>query len=136
MTDVLPPLPQPGPDTQEFWDGCRRHELRLQRCTACAKPRFAPRPSCPHCGALAFEWFTAKGTARVVSWTVIHGPTLPAFQHLVPYAAGIVRLDEGVFMVGQVRGCAPDAVHAGQRVRVVFDDVAEDVSLPHWEVVG
>lgn len=136
MTDdrPLPPLPQPGPDTQEFWDGCRRHELRLQRCSGCRRARFAPRPSCPHCGALEFAWFTARGSARVHAWTVVHGPTLPAFQHLVPYAAGVVELPEGVFMVGQIRGCPPDAVRAGLPVRVEFDDLTPDVSLPHWRV--
>jgi uncharacterized OB-fold protein len=135
MTEI-PPLPQPGPDSQEFWDGCRRHELRLQRCADCARPRFAPRPGCPHCGSLRFAWFTAAGRARVVSWTVVHGPTLPAFQPLVPYVAGVVRLEEGPHMVGQIRGCAPDAVHDGLRVRVEFDDVTPDVSLPHWRAVA
>lgn len=136
MDHPLPPLPQPGPDTAEFWEGCRRHELRVQRCDACGTARFAPRPVCPRCGSPRFAWFTAKGTGRVHTWTVIHGPTLPAFQALVPYAAGVVRLDEGVFMVGQIRGCAPDAVAAGMRVRVVFDDVTPDCSLPHWRVVA
>jgi len=132
----LPPLPQPGPDTAEFWEGCRRHELRIQRCAACRRARFAPRPACPHCGDLRFAWVRASGRGRVHSWTVIHGPTLPAFQHLVPYAAGVIALDEGVFMVGQIRGCPPEAVGEGLRVRVEFDDVGEDVSLPHWRVVG
>ena len=107
MQTMLPPLPDPGPDGREFWDGCRRHELRLQRCTGCDRVRFAPRPACPWCGALVFEWFTASGRGVVFSWTVIHAPTLPAFAPLVPYAAGLVQLAEGPFMVGQLRGCDP-----------------------------
>ncbi len=134
MADVLPPLPRPGPDTQEFWDGCRRHELRLQRCAGCRRVRFPPRPACPACGSLRFDWFTASGRARVFSWTVVHRPTLPAFEPLVPYAAGIVELDEGVFMVGQIRGSDPTAIRVGLRVQVEFDDVAADVALPHWRV--
>ena len=36
-------------------------------------------PACPRCGSLRVEWTTALGSARVHTWTVIHGPTLPAF---------------------------------------------------------
>src|SRR5262249_56453097 len=107
MTDALPPLPEPGPDTREFWDGCRRHELRLQRCAECARARFAPRPACPWCGSLRFAWFTASGRGSVYSWTVIPLPTLPAFEPLAPYAAALVQLEEGPFMVGPLRGCDP-----------------------------
>ena len=31
MADYKKPLPQPTPETQEFWDGCKRGELRIQR---------------------------------------------------------------------------------------------------------
>jgi uncharacterized protein len=129
---MLPPLPDPGPDGREFWAGCRRHELRLQRCAECGRARFTPRPGCPWCGALRFDWFTASGRGQVFSWTVVHRPTLPAFESLLPYAAVLVRLDEGPFLVGQLRGCAPDAITAGLPVRVDWDDVAADVALPHW----
>lgn len=131
-----PPLPQPGPDTAKFWAGCRRHELRLQRCHDCRRARFPPRPACVHCGSLRFRWVRASGHGRVYSWTVIHGPTLPAFRHLLPYTAGVIALDEGVFMVGQIRGCVSEALREGLRVRVEFDDVSDDISLPHWRVVG
>lgn len=131
---MLPPLPEPGPDTREFWEGCRRHELRLQRCARCARPRFAPRPACPWCGSLRFTWFTAAGRGRVFSWTVVHRPTLPAFEALLPYAAALVQLDEGPFMVGRLRGCEPGDVRIDMRVRVEFDDVTAECSLPHWRV--
>jgi uncharacterized OB-fold protein len=134
MTVAPPPLPEPGPDTREFWDGCRRHELRIQRCAGCARARFAPRPACPWCGSLRFGWFTATGRGRVFSWTVVHRPTLPAFEALVPYAAGLVQLDEGPFMVGQLRGRDPGEIRAGMAVRIEFDDVTAECSLPHWRI--
>jgi len=129
---TLPPLPLPGPDTAEFWAGCRRHELRIQRCDGCGTPRFPPRPACPRCAGLAATWVTCSGRAGVYTWTVVHEPTLPAFRHLVPYAVGLVQLEEGVFMVGQIRGVAPDAIRVGLRVRVEFDDVTSEIALPHW----
>jgi len=134
MTPPLPPLPEPGPDTREFWDGCRRHALRLQRCAGCGRARFAPRPACPWCGSLYFGWFTASGRGHLVSWTVVHRPTLAAFEPLLPYAAGVVELEEGPMMVGQVRGCDPHELRADLPVRVEFDDVGDDVSIPHWRL--
>jgi uncharacterized OB-fold protein len=131
----LPPLPMPGHDNWEFWQGCKRHELRIQRCAACGATRFHPRPVCPACTSLEFTWITCSGRGRVFSWTVVHPPTLAAFADLVPYAAGLIELEEKVFMVGQIRGVDPHAVEAGMRVRVEFDDVSEDISLPHWRVV-
>src|SRR5262249_20420138 len=133
---MRPPLPAPNADTREFWDGCARHELRIQRCAQCGTHRFPPRPACPTCGSLAVEWTTCLGRARIHTWTVIHGPTLPAFQDRTPYAAGVVRLDEGVFMVGQLRGCEPAEIRAGMRVTVEFEDVGDGVTLPHWRGAG
>ena len=133
---VLPPLPVPGPDNAEFWEGCRRHELRIQRCRRCGETRFYPRPACPSCASLETEWIRCSGRGRVYSWTVVHPPTLAAFAALVPYAVGLVELDEKVLMVGQIRGVSPDEIRAGMRVAVEFDDVTDDISLPHWRAGG
>ena len=65
---------------------------------------------------------------------MVHRPTLPAFEPLVPYAAGVVELEEGPMLVGQIRGCEPHALRADLPVRVEFDDVGDDVSIPHWRV--
>jgi hypothetical protein len=74
------------------------------------------------------------GRGEVYSFTVVHPPTLPAFASQVPYVAGLVRLCEGVLMVGQIRGPAPVEVSIGMPVAVEFDDVTPEISLPHWRV--
>jgi hypothetical protein len=129
---MLPPLPVPNADNREFWDGCRRHELRIQRCADCATTRFHPRPACPACASLRFDWITCVGRGRVHTWTVVHPPTLPAFRARTPYAAGLIELDEKVFMVGEIRDVDPARIRVGLRVRVAFDDVTEEISLPYW----
>ena len=128
------PLPLPGPDTQPFWDACRRHELRVQRCDGCGRVRFPPRPACGVCGSFEARWIRCSGRGMVYSFTVVHPPTLPAFAADVPYAAGLVVLDEGVFMLGRIRGCATADVQIGQRVVVEFEDVSAEIALPHWRV--
>ena len=67
-------LPQPTPETQEFWDGCREGELRLQRCTDCSKPYFPPRPFCPVCGSRKVETFKASGKGKLWSYVINHRP--------------------------------------------------------------
>jgi len=62
--------------------------------------------------------------------TVIHPPTLPAFTARTPYAAVVVRLEEGVFMVGNVVDCAPEAVAVGMPVEVAIVEVEEGLRLP------
>ena len=33
--DYVKPIPEPGPDSRGFWEGCRAHELRILRCRRC-----------------------------------------------------------------------------------------------------
>ncbi|MGB6085310.1 Zn-ribbon domain-containing OB-fold protein, partial [Parvibaculum sp.] len=67
MAEYNRPLPAPTPETQQFWDGCREGELRLQRCTACRESYFPPRPFCPACGSREVEIYKASGKATLYS---------------------------------------------------------------------
>jgi uncharacterized OB-fold protein len=61
---------------------------------------------------------------------VIHPPTLPAFAARTPYGAVVVRLEEGVFLVGNVVDCPPDDLAVGMTVEVTIIEVAEGLRLP------
>ncbi len=66
----MPPrmLPEPTPETRNFWDGCKAGELRLQRCTDCdGGSYFPPRTFCPRCGSRKVEAY--KASAQGVLWT-------------------------------------------------------------------
>ena len=64
------------------------------------------------------------------SVTVIHPPTLPAFTDRTPYAAIVVRLDEGVFLVSNLLDCAPDEIAIGMRVELAITEVEPGLLLP------
>jgi uncharacterized protein len=88
---------------------------------------------CAACGATSdAEWVAVSGRGEVWAVTVIYPPTLPAFASRTPYNAVVVRLDEGVFLVGNVLDCAPDDVVAGMRVEVVVTEVERGLRLPMW----
>ncbi len=132
MNEPMLPLPVPNPDNQGFWDGCARGELRLQRCADCAAWRHPPRPMCPRCHSLASEWGLASGRGVVHTFTIVHRPTLPAFESRLPYNVVVVRLDEGPLMVSNLLGCRNDAIHIGMPVVVAFTPLTDTMALPQF----
>jgi uncharacterized protein len=133
MTVYPKPLPLPTQDTREYWEGCRRHELLIQRCRTCGVFRFYPRPMCPDCNSLDSEWIKAGGKGRVYSWTVAVRQFHPAFE--VPYVIAIVELEEGVRMTTNVINCNPEELYEGMPVEVVFEDVSEETTIPKFRPI-
>lgn len=132
----IPPLvPEPDDISRPFWDGCNRGELVLQTCAQCRRPRYHPRPMCPHCQSLEAEWVPASGRGTVYSWVVAHPPLLPALAERAPLPVLLVELDEGVRMVGNLAGADADALEIGLPVQVEFVRVTDDVALPAWRPV-
>jgi uncharacterized OB-fold protein len=128
--------PRPDPvdaDARRFWDFIAAGELRVQRCAACGTHRHAPRPVCAVCGSRTVDWVVASGRGEVWAATMIHPPTLPAFAARTPYNAVVVRLDEGVFLVGNVLGTDSAAVPVGTRVAVTITQIELDLWLPMFE---
>jgi hypothetical protein len=130
---MTPPLPAITPDVAPFYEAARRGELRFQRCSDCAAFRHYPRPICPGCQSTRFSWELSTGRGVVYTWTIVHGPTLPAFQDQLPYNVVDVLLDEGVHFQSQVLDCPPAEIHAGMRVQAVFVPVSEDITLVKFE---
>ena len=123
------PLPQPGIDDAPFYEAARRGELRFQRCSDCRAFRHYPRPICPGCQSTRCSWEQSAGRGVVYTWTVVHGPTLPAFQAQLPYNVVDVLLDEGVHFQSQLLDCPPAEICEGMPVHAVFVPVSEDITL-------
>ena len=123
------PLPLPTLDNVEFYDAAKREELRFQRCTECDTWRHYPRPACPQCLSRDFTWDLASGRGRVYTWTIVHPPTLPAFEADLPYNVVDVLLDEGIHFQSQILDCEPGDIHADLEVHAVFVAVSDDITL-------
>ena len=140
---VLPDVAEA--DAAPFWQAAQRGILTVQRCVACSKLRFPPRPFCV-CGSDESSWVEMSGRARLWSWCVSHGPTLAAFQGSVPFVIALVELleDPAVRMVGNlvvadgagINEVDPATLSLGLPLRVAFASVAEGVSLPLWVPTG
>lgn len=120
-------------DTQFFWDGTAAGELRIQRCNACGALRHPPGPMCPACHAADRGYVVASGRGTVFSYVVHHAPQVPGKQ--LPLVLAVVELDEGVRMVGELRGVSPDEARVGARVRAVMDRIDDDLTLVAFEHV-
>ena len=59
-----------------------------------------------------------------------HHPFHPGFKGELPYVLATVDLEEGVRMLAQLRGVAPDAIAVGLPVEVAFERATEELTLP------
>jgi uncharacterized protein len=126
------PLPRVDEESRGFWEALARHELYFQRCRACGTKRFYPRAVCTNCLSSATEWVRASGRGTVYSFTVTHQNQSPGFREELPYVLAIVELAEGIRLMTNVVGCAPDAVHVGMPVEIVFEAVTAEITLPKF----
>jgi len=117
-----------------YFEGCRRGELRLQHCVACAHWQFYPRPFCVACGGDELDWSIASGAGRIVSFTVVRRALGPGYE--APYAVALIDLAEGPRMMSTIVGCAPEAISVGAAVEVAFESWSEDVSLPVFRLTA
>jgi uncharacterized OB-fold protein/acyl dehydratase len=132
--------PQVTPDTAFFWDGTRSGELRIQQCANCEELRYPPGPMCPKCGNAArgtntrsddkAAYAVARGTGEIYSFVVHRHPPVPGKR--LPMVIAVVELPEGVRMTGEVLGVAPEEVRIGMPVRIAWDRIDDDLTLPAW----
>ena len=131
------PLPEPTPETREFWEGAKRHELRIQRCKSCGQAYFFPRPFCPNCSSRDVEWFTASGRAKLHTYVIVERGA-PGFQDAVPYSIAIVQLEEGPHMMTNIVGVeqTPEALQVDMPLEVTFEEQNEQITLPFFRPRG
>jgi uncharacterized OB-fold protein len=117
------PLPDTAdPRTAGFFAAARGGELAIPKCDACRALCWYPAPRCPSCGGSSLTWTPLSGRGRLYSWTVVRRAFLPAFEQMVPFATGLVALDEdpAVRVVSYIVDCDPSTLVAGQPVRATF----------------
>ncbi|MER5184395.1 bifunctional MaoC family dehydratase N-terminal/OB-fold nucleic acid binding domain-containing protein [Streptomyces sp. NPDC002896] len=122
------PRPVINRDNAGFWEGVSQRRLLVQRCRACGTLRFPWLPGCNACGGPEWDPVEASGEGRVFSYVVMHHPPFPAFDP--PYAVGLIELAEGVRIVSNVVGMAPDKVRIGMPVRLEFLRADDELELP------
>lgn len=136
------PLPFVDAETAPFWTAASKGQVVIQACAECGRLRHPPRPMCPYCRSMSSTWQELSGRATVWSYVVVHPPLLPAFAEFAPYNVCVVSLaeDPDIRLVGNlvaepgaaINSMDPATIQIGERVQVVFDQVADDVGLPRF----
>jgi uncharacterized OB-fold protein len=134
-----------------YFRHCAAHDFHLQKCDDCGLLRYPPTTGCPWCSSPRATWTAVEGKGAVHSYEEVHHAIQPAFKAHTPYMVLLVDLDtqkgqpseyEALRVVGNLT--TPDGTLApsdlvrqvgiGTRVRLVFSDVADGLSLPQWTV--
>ena len=130
--DYTKPIPAITPEMQPFFAAAQRHELVVQRCVSCGTHRFPAREMCSHCLSREVEWVRVSGAGEIFRYNVMHQVYHPGFAAEVPYAVVVVKLVEGPKMISRLVGVPPHEVRIGTPVRVTFEDITPEVTLPKF----
>ena len=57
----------------------------------------------------------------------------PSWGEEIPYVLAVVELDEGPRMNTTLINIEQDQIQCGMRVKVTFDDVTDEITLPKFE---
>ena len=132
MAEYTKPLPDISAESRPFCEGCKRHEFLVQRCRACGARQHYPRGICAACWSDDLEWLPSAGRGAVYTFTATHRTQARGFKDEVPYVLAYVELEEGVQVLTNLVGCDPEKVRIGMPVRVTFEDVTPEISIPRF----
>ncbi|NNH73464.1 DNA-binding protein [Nocardia uniformis] len=124
--------PTVSQDTEFFWAGTKLGELRVQK-----KPdgtlQHPPVPAIWQDRSEQTDYVVASGRGTVFSFVVHHAPKVPG--RALPFVVALIELDEGVRMLGELRGIDPAEVEVGLPVEVGFEALDDDNTVPFWKAV-
>lgn len=138
MSQTTPavPLPVITDENRPFWEGCRQGKLLLQYCDACQHYQFYPRLYCMRCGGSGLRWVEVSGRGTLYTYTVIRQNKSAEFRERVPYNVAIIQLEEGPRMMSNIVDTEPEDLRVDAPVRVVFDAVSDEISLPRFRIAS
>lgn len=128
------PLPRQDTINKPFWAATKAGKLMLQYCKDCGDTRYPPGPVCPKCLSSDQDWKEASGRGTLESWVDFHRAYWDGFKGELPYRVCLVKLEEGPVFVSNLVDNT-DNLRMGQPVKVVFDKVTDDVTLPKFTLV-
>lgn len=109
-------MTEPSLTARAFFEKARGGQLTAIRCGSCGELAMPPKELCPSCYAHAWQPVVLAGDGTIASFTVIRvAPRAHAAE--VPYAVAVVRLKEGVSILGRIVDIPFEKLAVGLRVR-------------------
>ncbi len=132
MNEYDKPMPIVTDLNRPHWEAAKEHRFVIQKCSDCGHVWFPPMSICNVCLSDRIEWVDSKGTGKVHSFIVYHQAWLPGWLKVTPYNVAIIELDEGPRFVNNIVGIENDDIQVDMPVRVVFEDVTSDTTIPRF----
>ncbi|HYB44194.1 MAG TPA: Zn-ribbon domain-containing OB-fold protein [Candidatus Methylomirabilis sp.] len=101
---------------KSFFEEARAGRLSGIRCGQCGALALPPKEFCPSCEQRRWEPVSLSGNGTVSSFTVIRIPPRGRAAE-APYAVAVVKLDEGLSMLGRVVEIPLEALKTGLPVK-------------------
>lgn len=103
----------------------RYYRLLGSRCSRCGSEYYPLVYICRRCGSESLVDVEMPTTGQVVTYTVLR-EVMAGFEGQQPIILGIIRLDNGVKILGQIVDTPPEALKIGSRVKTVFRKIREE----------
>jgi uncharacterized OB-fold protein len=127
-------LPEPSNISRPFWDSCKAEAMEIQRCADCGTYAFYPVFVCPECASRALEWKRVSGRGSVYTYTVAAQSVFESVEG--PVVVALIELEEGAMLTSNIRTADPAAVHIGMKVKIAYEPVSDDITLPIFEAAS
>ena len=131
MSEIIKQPPAITASSRPFWEAAEKHELVVCRCQDCGT-FYSQAFVCAVCGGDRMEWVKASGKGKVFTFCVFRQAFNPAWRDDIPYNVAYVKLDEGPLLISNIVGCSNDEIYIGMPVKVVFEDISDEVTLPEF----
>ena len=129
-----------------YFQAAQEHRLVVKKCLECSLLRGEPGAACPWCASMSSEWQEVSGGGTIYSYQIIAHSVLPGFRDWVPYPIVLVELDEqrgqpnpgdslritANLVDASMNAESEENVAIGKRVRVVFMDLEDGLTLPQF----
>ena len=117
-------MAEPVVTLRHFFERAREGQLTGVRCGKCGELAIPPKELCPACGERAWQPVPLAGEGTIASFTVIRVAPR-AYAADVPYGVAVVKLNEGVSLLGRIVDIPLEKLAIGLPVRfrpLVRDD--------------
>ncbi|MES2944802.1 MAG: Zn-ribbon domain-containing OB-fold protein [Pseudomonadota bacterium] len=124
-------LPVPSTVSQPFWDSCKAQAMQIQKCGDCGTYAFYPVYICPECASRKLAWTRVSGLGTIHTYTVAAKSVFEEVEG--PVVVALVELQEGAMMTSNIVHADPESIRIGMPVRLCYEPISEDITLPVFE---
>lgn len=132
MPEYSRPFPILDEDNRDYWEGARRHQLLIKRCTDCGFYIHYPKPFCPKCWSENVRPERVSGRGKVFTFCIVRQQIAPGLSP--PYVVALVTPEEAEYvrLTANIVDCQPEEVYIGMPVEVTWQDMDAELTLPQF----